>query len=111
MASYRERFEKELKAKLSQKSTSHHGEETVLMRSFKYFDLDNSGNVSKSEWIRAIERIGVTGFEPDVLETLFTAYDVDRSGELDYKEFSVALFGGASPAGRSVTGPRTGIDY
>lgn len=34
-------------------------EETVLVRSFKYFDLDNSGFVTFPEWARAIEKIGV----------------------------------------------------
>jgi len=34
-------------------------EETLLVRSFKHFDLDNSGFVTFPEWARAIERIGV----------------------------------------------------
>ena len=36
-------FEKELKNKLSLKSSGHTTEETVLIKAFKYFDLDNSG--------------------------------------------------------------------
>jgi Ca2+-binding EF-hand superfamily protein len=36
------------------------------------------------------------------LDALFKSYDADRSGALDYKEFSVALFGkdvkGGSPS-------------
>ena len=111
MASQRANFEKELKAKLSQKSNSHQGDEAVLIKAFKFFDLDNSGQVSKTEWLRAIERIGVSGFDQGVLETLFSGYDTDRSGELDYKEFSVALFGGNTPAGRTSKMPQSGIDF
>ena len=40
---YFSRFEKELKNKLSLKSSGHTSEETVLLKAFKYFDLDNSG--------------------------------------------------------------------
>jgi Ca2+-binding EF-hand superfamily protein len=39
------RFEKELKNKLALKSSGHTSEETVLLKAFKYFDLDNSGNI------------------------------------------------------------------
>ena len=87
------------------------GEENVLIKAFKFFDLDNSGQVSKTEWLRAIERIGVSSVDAGTLETLFTQYDTDRSGELDYKEFSVVLFGGNTPAGRTASGPQQGIDY
>ena len=38
-----DRFERELKAKLAQKSTVHSTEENTLLKAFKYFDLDNNG--------------------------------------------------------------------
>lgn len=31
----------------------------MLLRSFKYFDLDDSGAVSFDEWVAAIEKVGV----------------------------------------------------
>ncbi len=34
-------------------------EDTVLMKSFKYFDLNNSGYVDKYHFFRAVEKIGV----------------------------------------------------
>lgn len=34
-------------------------EEQVLMKSFKYFDLDNSGFVEPEEFAKAIEKIGI----------------------------------------------------
>jgi Ca2+-binding EF-hand superfamily protein len=48
-----------LKNKLSQKSSGTQSEETVLMKSFKYFDLNNNGTVEPDEFAKAIEKIGI----------------------------------------------------
>jgi len=85
-------FEKELKNKLALKSSGHTSEETVLLKAFKYFDLDNSGKCSKDEFLKAISKIGITGFSDNNLSELFTIYDVDNSGEIDYKEFVGMLY-------------------
>ena len=85
-------FEKELKNKLALKSSGHTSEETVLLKAFKYFDLDNSGKCSKDEFLKAISKIGITGFSDNNLGELFTIYDVDNSGEIDYKEFVGMLY-------------------
>jgi Ca2+-binding EF-hand superfamily protein len=52
-------FEKELKSKLAQKSSGVMSEEMVLMKSFKYFDLNGSGHVEAEEFAKAIEKIGI----------------------------------------------------
>lgn len=52
-------FERELKNKLSQKSSGTQSEETVLMKAFKYFDLNNNGTVEPDEFAKAIEKIGI----------------------------------------------------
>ena len=101
MAKLREKFETELLQKLQQKSSSRISEETVLMRSFKYFDLDNSGCVNFEEWVKSIEKIGVTVPDTSKLQEIFSHYDVDGSGSLDYKEFVVGVFGEDSSAGRT----------
>ena len=98
----REKFESELIQKLQQKSTSHTSEETVLMKAFKYFDLDNSGSVAFEEWVKAIEKIGVTVPDSQKLQEIFAAYDTDGSGYLDYKEFVAGVFGEESGAGKSL---------
>lgn len=103
MANWRAQFEAELKQKLSQKATSHTSEETVLMRAFRYFDLDNSGCVSFDEWMKAIEKIGVVARSPQQLEQLFRSYDTDGSGELDYREFTASIFGANSATGRTLS--------
>lgn len=52
-------FEDELKKKLAQKSTGNTNEETVLLKAFKYFDLNNNGTVEPDEFAKAIEKIGI----------------------------------------------------
>lgn len=52
-------FERELKNKLAQKASGAQSEETVLLKSFKYFDLNNNGTVEPEEFAKAIEKIGI----------------------------------------------------
>jgi Ca2+-binding EF-hand superfamily protein len=52
-------FEKQLKNKLSQKTKAGIGEETLLARSFKFFDIMNKGCVAKNGFVKAIEKMGV----------------------------------------------------
>ena len=48
-----------MKNKLSQKASGSQSEETVLMKAFKYFDLNNNGTVEPEEFAKAIEKIGI----------------------------------------------------
>lgn len=48
-----------MKAKLSQKATGLASEESVLLKAFKYFDLNNNGTVEPDEFAKAIEKIGI----------------------------------------------------
>ncbi|OMJ71856.1 hypothetical protein SteCoe_29828 [Stentor coeruleus] len=95
MAAVRTQFENELRQKLSQKSTAHVSDETVLIRSFKYFDLDNSEAVDFDEWKKALEKIGMVLPSPAACQELFKYYDTDGSGALDYKEFASLVTGQA----------------
>ena len=52
-------FEKELIKKLSQKSAGAVSEETVCLKAFKYFDLNNNGTVEADEFAKAVEKIGI----------------------------------------------------
>ena len=92
MSNIKQLFEKELKNKLALKTSGHTSEETVLVKAFKYFDLDNSGQCSISDFLKAITKIGITGFSESDLEQIFNLYDTDGSGELDYKEFVGGIF-------------------
>ena len=92
MADKKSLFEKELKNKLALKSSGHKSEEMVLLQAFKYFDLDNTGKCSENEFLKAIMKIGITGFNEKDLSELFKIYDKDNSGYLDYKEFVGILY-------------------
>lgn len=50
------------------------------------------GNCSKEEWLKAISKIGITGFTEKNLLDLFDLYDLNKNEELDYKEFVGALY-------------------
>ena len=52
-------FERELKNKLQEKTKGSQSEESVLMRAFKYFDLNDNGSVEPDEFAKAIEKIGI----------------------------------------------------
>jgi Ca2+-binding EF-hand superfamily protein len=92
MKSIKNAFEKEIRNKLALKTNGKQSEEALLVKSFKYFDLDNSGECDKDEWLKALSKIGITGFNDQKLLDLFDAYDEDKSGALDYKEFVKAIY-------------------
>lgn len=48
-----------MKNKLAQKASGAQSEETVLLKAFKYFDLNNNGTVEPEEFAKAIEKIGI----------------------------------------------------
>jgi Ca2+-binding EF-hand superfamily protein len=97
-------FERELKNKLSEKTRGAQSEQQVLLKSFKYFDLNDNGVVEPDEFAKAIEKIGIQIPTKQDLDMLFNIYDVDGSGGLDYKEFSAAVFGGGGQAPASNRG-------
>jgi hypothetical protein len=48
-----------LKNKLSEKTRGAQSEAQVLMKAFKYFDLNDNGVVEPDEFAKAIEKIGI----------------------------------------------------
>lgn len=85
-------FERELKNKLQEKTKGSQSEETVLLKAFKYFDLNDNGQVEPDEFAKAIEKIGIQIPTQKDLDMLFSLYDTDGSGGISYKEFSAGLF-------------------
>jgi calcyphosin len=96
-----------LKNKLAQKASGVQNEETVLLRAFKYFDLNNNNTVEPEEFAKAIEKIGIMIPTRQDLDALFSLYDRDNSGFIDYKEFTSNLFNKGGPIGNTTSRPQT----
>ena len=86
-------FEYELKRKLSEKAKNTSGEMRLLLNGFKFFDLNYTGIIDKSKWIQGIFRTGLSGFSESDLDSLFSVYDLNNSGQIDYKNFCAFLYG------------------
>ena len=86
-------FEYELKRKIAAKARFSSDEIKILLNSFKFYDLYATGLVNKPKWIQAILKCGITGFSENDLEFLFSNYDINNSGEIDYKNFCLHLYG------------------
>ena len=91
MDNIRSAFERELKLKLSQKATPKIAEDVVLLRNFKYFDLNNNGRVVKNEFAKALTKIGVSSFEPEVRNTFFVYFHTNTIILRKYNNFSISM--------------------
>ena len=92
----KEKFIKELKSKLNQKCYGNTSEETVLIRAFKYFDLDNTGFSDYDSFLNTVRKIGITSLNDEEIAEIFSLYDEEKKGEIDYREFVSELFGNKS---------------
>ena len=86
-------FEYELKRKLSERAKTSSGEMRVLLNGFKFFDINYTGIITKSQWIQGILRTGLTGFSENDLDSLFTLYDKNNTEKIDYKNFCSFIYG------------------
>ena len=86
-------FEYELKRKLSERAKFSSGEMRVLLNGFRFFDINYTGIINKSQWIQGILRTGLTGFSESDLDSLFILYDQNNTGQIDYKNFCSFLYG------------------
>jgi Ca2+-binding EF-hand superfamily protein len=58
-AVFKDIFEKQLKAKVMQKTNPKLTEEAYLVKSFKFFDTYNKGELSYQQFHQALEKIGI----------------------------------------------------
>lgn len=85
-------FERELKAKVSHKSSSHQSEEGFLVKQFKFFDIYNTGVLSFDNFYRTVEKIGMVIDKEDSRQIYPHLSCVDANGELDYKSYAKYLY-------------------
>jgi hypothetical protein len=61
-----------------------------LLRTFRNFDVDRSGQINMTEFVTVLSRYGMHLPEAQ-FEMLFAKFDADKSGELDFHEFVTHL--------------------
>ena len=61
-----------------------------IRREFASYDIDNSGYITKDEFIQVIRKRGMS-ITPDRIDQLIKEYDVDGNGKIDYEEFVMIL--------------------
>lgn len=93
-------FEQQLRRSVANKVYGGTDEATLINRSFQFFDLDGDGGVSQAEFGKAMEKLGVFIPTSHNLHQLFTHYDTNGNGVLDFKEFT-NVFLGRAPARES----------
>lgn len=71
MSNLKATFEKELKTRLAQKAKPNQPEDVLLIKGMKYFDLNNSGTVSRDEFGKALQRLGINSYEESVRPSLY----------------------------------------
>lgn len=84
-------FEKELRRSLQTQTPNYGSESVVLLSEFKSHDNLNTGYINKAQWINSFIKIGLTGFSDTDLGFLFDYYDSNRTGLINYKQFSLFL--------------------
>ena len=86
-------FEYELKRKLAQRSRSPQEELRKLISAFKFFDYTSSFILDKNQWIKGVLRTGLCGFNIKDLSKVFERYDPNKSGYINYINFSNHIYG------------------
>ena len=86
-------FEYELKRKLAQRSRSTQEELRRLISAFKFFDYTSSHILDKNLWIKGVLRTGLCGFNINDLAKVFDRYDPNKTGYVNYINFSNHVYG------------------
>jgi hypothetical protein len=55
-----DRFEKQLKGRLQLKASAGHSEEQLLLKTFKYFDIYNRGELNADQFFKAMDKLGLS---------------------------------------------------
>jgi len=84
-------FEKDLKTKLTLKSSGHIEENLLLLKAFTYYDPKNTGKCNQDSFAQALSKLGFYGYTDSDLDKLFLIYS-NNEQYLDYQNFVKNLF-------------------
>ena len=85
------RFEKDLKSKVTMRSSSSLSVEKVLLEAFKYYDMSKSSTADKSIFLKVMKlRLNISIFSDKELDEIWHFYA--GSGSIKYRDFISHLF-------------------
>lgn len=64
----------------------------MLIKTFKYFDLNGNDEVEIDEFRRVLDKLGISGFEDSYIEEIFGIYADKKTNTIGYKSFCKELF-------------------
>eukprot|EP00744_Colponema_vietnamica_P004564 GILI01006788.1.p1 GENE.GILI01006788.1~~GILI01006788.1.p1 ORF type:complete len:326 (-),score=66.45 GILI01006788.1:108-1085(-) len=85
-----ERMERKIRDKVRLKVRGPETLDAPILRAFKFFDLMGSGRANIDMFNKVMDRLG-TQFSEEELRNLFAYYDVEGTGELEYKQFAADI--------------------
>jgi Ca2+-binding EF-hand superfamily protein len=92
-----QRFESELRSKISHKSSSFQSEEGFLIKQFKFFDIYNKGVLDFSNFYRTSEKIGVI-IDKEEVAAIFPTLAGVEGDSIHYRDYAKNLFSPAPAA-------------
>ena len=93
MDEFQKIFEFEIRTKLSRRCHTTSEEIRLLYNSFKFYDFERSSIIDRNSWIKGIQKIGLCGFNINDLSDLFSRYDKNNTGYINYRNFTYYIFG------------------
>jgi len=58
-----------------------------LTQAFEYFDQNGNGSLDRSEFIKALDKLGLSDLSGQEVDVILKAFDIDGDGTIQYKEF------------------------
>ena len=85
-------FEYELHRKLSLRAKTTTSEMNLLISSFKFYYIDETGFITRENWPKVFGRIGLSGFSEYDFNELFDMFDPNKTGIINYKNFTQYMY-------------------
>ena len=67
-------------------------EEIILLKAFRYSDLENSGYCNPDNFLRTFGRLGLNIINRENVLNYFNLYDPNHTGKINYKDFITEIF-------------------